>query len=94
LDGSPAIRENVVFNRKNELKLRAPAKVHHLCKKRALLFKTAKSRDRKMAADGAENLWKNRPNLVIYAPEIWGSVIMWVVEEIDLEVCKLAHFDN
>ena len=54
----------------------------------------AKSRDRKMTADGAENLWKNRPNLVIYAPEIWGSVIMWVVEEIDLEVCKLAHFDN
>jgi len=54
----------------------------------------AKSRDRKKAADGAENLWKNRPNLVIYAPEIWGSVIMWVVEEIDLEVCKLAHFDN
>jgi hypothetical protein len=54
----------------------------------------AKSRDRKKAADGAENLWKNRPNLNIYTPEIWGSVIMWVVEEIDLEVCKLAHFDN
>jgi hypothetical protein len=63
-------------------------------KKTALLFKTAKSRDRKMTADGAENWWKNRPNLNIYTPEIWGSVIMWVVEQINLEVCKLAHFDN
>jgi hypothetical protein len=56
------------------------------------LFKTSKSRDRKKSPEEAGKIIGNSPDIGLCSPEIWASIIMWVVQQIDFEVFKDALF--